>query len=324
MIGDHCYVIRVRPQADAEAKGMKPGDEVLTINGYVPDRSNLWKMEYVFKTLRPQPGLRVSLQDPAGHQRQVDVMTKFTELKRVVDLSGSNESDIWNVIRDMESDRYLMRGRAIESGDELMILRLPAFLFSESEVDGMIAKARKHKGLILDLRSNPGGAVDTLQYVVERMFDHEVKIGDRIGRDARKALIAKAGHNPFTGKLVVLVDSNSASAAELFARIVQLEKRGVVLGDRSSGHVMEAKRNSYKIGQGTVLFFGASITDADIVMSDGKSLEHTGVFPDEVVLPTAADLASGRDPVLARAAETLGVKLSAEAAGKMLPYEWPK
>ncbi len=187
-----------------------------------------------------------------------------------------------------------------------------------------MGKAHKYKALVLDLRGNPGGATEILRYLIGATFDKEVKIGDRVGRSDNKPMIAKTYGHPFTGKLVVLVDHKSASAAELFARVVQLEKRGTVLGDDSSGSVMEAKRYSYKSGTDTVVFFGAEITAANIVMTDGKSLEHHGVVPDEIMLPTADDLANGRDPVLAHAVESLGGKLTPEAAGKMFPYEWAR
>jgi C-terminal processing protease CtpA/Prc len=71
-----------------------------------------------------------------------------------------------------------------------------------------------------------------------------------------------------------------------------------------------------------VLYFGNSITVADLIMTDGKSLEKTGVVPDETLLPTGADLAGKRDPVLARAAEMLGVKVDPEKAGTFFPKEW--
>jgi C-terminal processing protease CtpA/Prc len=57
-------------------------------------------------------------------------------------------------------------------------------------------------------------------------------------------------------------------------------------------------------------------------MTDGHSLENVGVTPDEITLPTAADMAAGRDPVLAKAAQRLGLRLDPVAAGKLFPYEW--
>jgi len=321
MVGDRCFVVRVRPSSDAETKGLKPGDEVLSINGFQPTRENFWKMEYVFNILRPQPSLRLVYREPSGAEHQSDLIAKITELKRQTDLTTG--TDFWDVLREEESAEHRMRIRFAEFGDDLIIVKFPEFAFTQSEIYDLLGKIRKRHSLLLDLRGNPGGSVETLQQFLGGMFENEVKIGDRVGREAHKPQVTKPhGHDPFTGKLVVLVDSKSASAAELFGRVVQLEKRGVVIGDHSSGSVMEAKHYSYKMGTDVVVFYGASITDADIIMADGKSLEHTGVTPDEVLLPTGQDLASDRDPVLAHAAETLGVKLTPEQAGKLFPYEW--
>ena len=164
---------------------------------------------------------------------------------------------------------------------------------------------------------------DTLERMVGNVMDHDVKISDRIGRKKTKPQLAKTvGEKAFAGKIIVLVDSQSASAAELFARVMQLEHRGIVLGDRTSGSVMEAKGYGYSQGVDTVISYGFSVTDADLIMKDGKSLEHVGVTPDEVIIPTARDLATGRDPVLARAMEIAGGKLDPADAGKLFPFEW--
>jgi carboxyl-terminal processing protease len=323
MIGDRCFVMRVRPKSDAEAKGVKRGDEVLGVNGYQPTRENLWKMRYVFDVLRPQAGLRVDLRPPGGQARQVDMAAAMRETKRVTDLTNGN--DIWDLIRESENDEHLGRARWVDLGEDIGILKYPGFYFNESETDSMIKQARKKKALILDLRGNPGGSVETLKWFLSGVFDKEVKIGDRVTRDGSKPMIVKGrGQSGFSGKLVVLVDSKSASAAELFARVVQIEKRGIVLGDQSAGAVMEARHYNYHAGADTVVFYGASVTDADLIMTDGKSLEHAGVVPDEVLLARGEDLAASRDTVLARAVELCGGKVTPEAADAMFPFEWPR
>ncbi len=267
MVGDHCFITRVRPHSDAEAKAVNIGDEVLAVNGFAPTRDTMWLITYAFTYLRPLPGLRLSLKDVTGRQRQVDVMAKITPLKVVGDLT--NGADLWDLVRESETEDHLMRARSVQINDDLLILKFPHFMFSESEVNRILGSVRKHKALVLDLRGNSGGAVEILKQMVGGMFDHDVKIADRVGRGFDKPMIAKAHGGGFSGKLVVIVDSKSASAAELFARVVQLQKRGIVIGDRSSGSVMEAKHYSYHSGFNTVLFYGASITDADEVITDG-------------------------------------------------------
>ena len=86
---------------------------------------------------------------------------------------------------------------------------------------------------------------------------------------------------------------------------------------------MESRFYPHETALDSQVYYGAFITGADPIMVDGKSLEHVGVHPDILLLPTAQDLASGKDPVLAKAASMVGGKLSPEEAGAAFPYEEP-
>jgi hypothetical protein len=57
----------VKPRSDAEAKGLKEGDEVYTIDGFGPVRENLWKILYTYHALRPKPGVRMEVIKPNGN-----------------------------------------------------------------------------------------------------------------------------------------------------------------------------------------------------------------------------------------------------------------
>lgn len=329
MLGDKCFITAVKPGSDAEKKGLKPGDEIWSVDGFEPTRANHWKMSYFYYSLRPRPGVRLVVTPPGGQQREVDVLTKVTEGRRVKDLTGASATssmdinDFWREAEDAEREN---RDRAVSVGEDLFVWKMSEFDLSEAQVDDVMGKARKHKALLLDLRGNSGGYEKTLLRLVGHFFDREVKVGDIKRRKESKPLVAatRGGDRVFQGPLVVLVDSHSGSAAELFARVVQLEKRGVVVGDQTPGNVMRSRLYDHTSGVDTVSFYGVSVTDADIVMTDGKSLERVGVRPDHLMLPTGADLAAGRDPVLAFAASLAGVKIDPEKAGAFFPPKWKK
>ncbi len=323
VIGDKTFVVAVKPGSDAEKKGLREGDEVFTLDGRGVVRENIWKVHYLYNALRPTGGMQLVVIKPDGREQQINVLAKVREGKRVVDLTDGNT--IWDLIRASENESRLRRHRYAEMEKDIFIWKMPAFDMSRAEVDDMVDKFRKSKGLILDLRGNGGGAEETLLRLIGNFFDHDVKIGELKRRKEVKPLLATTrGKDIFAGELVVLIDSESGSSAELVARVVQLEKRGRLIGDRSAGAVMRSKSYDHKLGLDVAVFYGVSVSDADVLMSDGKSLEKSGVYPDEIKLPTAADLAAKHDPVLAYAVSLLGGKMTPEAAGKLFPLEWRK
>ncbi len=321
-VGDNCFITAVEKGSDAAAQNIKPGDQVLSIEGFHPTREASWKLHYAFNSIAPRSAVHFVLASPGGQPRQLEVKSSVVKLRQVIDLTIDPNS-IWDIIRQIESSEHEIAVRHVAIG-EVDIEKIPEFEFEDGEVERILNRASHYPALVLDLRGNPGGQVDLLEHMLGGLFDHEVKIGDRIGRKELKPQMAKTHGARFKGKLVVLVDSGSASAAELLARVVQLEKRGTVIGDRSSGSVMEAKWVYFGAGVSGDYGYAVSVTQADLVMSDGKSLEHNGVTPDVLALPTAEDLAAERDPVLAKAVESLGGKIAPEAAGKLFPVVWHK
>lgn len=322
MIGDQAYVVEVRPSSDAATK-LHPGDEILSLGRYSVNRKDFADLSYYLYQLAPQGGIALDLRNPAGQERREMVQTKFIQGSHLVDLTLEHgDAGIWKVIHEQEAHEHLLRQRWKETGDTL-IWKMPEFIMDEGSIDDMFGRARKHKALIMDLRGNPGGSVEVLERIVGYVMEHDVSIAKRMSRKDEKPETAKShGNDRFKGKLIVLVDSRSASAAELLARTMQLEHRGTVVGDQTAGAVMESRFYPENIGQDRKIFYAVAVTDANLIMSDGKSLEGVGVTPDVIVLPTAADLAAGRDLALAKAAELAGVKLDPTAAGKLFPFEW--
>jgi C-terminal processing protease CtpA/Prc len=322
IIGDRCYVVSVKPGSDAEKKGLKAGDEIVSINGVGPSRNTFWKMRYFYYTLAPRSSLKIVAQSPGSEPRELDILANVKQLKATVDLNYDNYiADL----REAQSERPLRAHRYYENMDDVFIWRMPAFNLAEEKIDEMMEKASKRKALILDLRGNGGGAETTLLRLISHFFDKEVTVGEIQRRKEKKPLLAKKrSGKPFAGQVVVLVDSDSASSSEVLARVIQLEKRGTVIGDQTAGAVMRSKQYNHTIGVDIFIVYLASITDANLIMTDGKSLEGSGVIPDDLKLPTAEDLVAQRDPVLAHAASLVGLKLDPDKAGALFPILWGK
>lgn len=318
IIGDKAFVSAILENSDASAKGLKVGDEIIAVNGFRPTRKEYWKMKYYYSWISPKVKLTLDVKSPSGEARQLVIDTKLTKLKKSIDFANTFDANA----AFREAERFPIDKHYLREFDDTMVWKMPTFDYDPRDVGGLIGKARSKKNLILDLRGNSGGLVDTLYELASYMFDHEVKIADN--KERKKTVTEKTkskGGDVFNGKMIVLIDADSASASEVFARLMQLEKRAIVLGDSSAGGVMEARYRTLWLSADDFGGYGLNLTMADVFMSDGKSLERIGVIPEELILPTGQDLAERRDPVMTRALELCGHQVAAGEAGKFFPSE---
>jgi C-terminal processing protease CtpA/Prc len=308
MIGDICRVVRVKQGGNAEAQGLKVGEIIIDISGHRPRRNSLWLVTYLLYALDPQPEVRLSVIGLDGRVRELTIPARLvTKEERKHESTVRKEQE--KIRPDLKPKPY----KCHEVNNELIACKLYTFSVEPSVVDKMMKEVGEHGKMILDLRGNGGGFVETDMHLIGYFFDHDVKIGKEFGRVFSDDRIARSQKSKsFTGKLVVLIDSRSASASEVFARVVQIEKRGSIVGDSSAGEVMASR--PFQLDTEPV-FGWISVTIGDLVMSDGQRLEGIGVVPDFLNLPNGHHLAEGSDPTLAFAASLCGAVLSKEEAG---------
>ncbi len=140
-------------------------------------------------------------------------------------------------------------------------------------------KSKNVKGIIVDLRSNPGGLLSQVIEIVD-MFQNEGVIVSTKGRNIGENTVSNASSFntivPIDTPIVVLVDKWSASASEIFAGAIKDTKRGVIIGEKTYGK--GSVQTIIRLGQD-----GFKLTIAKYYTPSGTSIDGIGVVPDIIV-----------------------------------------
>jgi carboxyl-terminal processing protease len=157
----------------------------------------------------------------------------------------------------------------------------------------MVAGCGDCRGLVIDLRGNPGG-IGGLATGVAGWFIGQAgrQLGAMQTRDTRVIFAVFPRPEPFRGPLAILVDACSASTSEIFAEGMKDLGRARVFGARTAGAALPSVFEKLPNGDG----FQYAI--ASYVSFGGKSLEGSGVIPDEEIGIERRDLLEGRDAAL--------------------------
>jgi carboxyl-terminal processing protease len=188
-----------------------------------------------------------------------------------------------------------------------------------------LQKFRNAPGLIIDLRRNGGGDLAVLLPIAGYFFSKKTLFAKDATRSGRplssyaglfklplELYVGKPGAQIYSGPVIVLVDSHSASSSELFAAGMQDTGRAKILGSQSCGCVLGIAKPRVVKGGGVL-----EMSEVLWFSPQGRKLEGTGIIPDEVVVPSVADLRRGRDAVLAEADKSLVKAAVLESQGSL-------
>ena len=281
----------VTPIEDTPAykAGILAGDQILSIDGKFTDQ--------------------MTLSEAAALMRG----KKGTELTLLILHKNSNSPVTVKLKRD-DIPYHTVKVKELENG--YFWVRLTRFsenTFSDlrKEIDEAMKKSEL-KGIVLDMRNNPGGLVESAINIAD-MFLEEGVIMSMKGRDGNEELEYKAQKqkDDIKAPLVVLVNAGSASASEIVAGALCDQERALIVGEKTFGK--GSVQNVIPMPDGT----GLKLTVALYYTPSGKSIQAEGIVPDFEVLwespRKAEDNFSVREKDLTRHLESDRAKKNAQS-----------
>ncbi len=197
---------------------------------------------------------------------------KGTDITIYIERDTSTETKEYRITRDT------IKIESVENFDlENGILYLRIRDFQKNTVKSLKNAIKEKKenisGVILDLRENPGGLLDQAQRVSDIFLSTGAIVTTKVGNSS-KSYYAKPDRTEFEGKIVVLVNSGSASASEIVAGALKNNQRAIVIGERTFGkgsvqQIFELKDRS-----------ALKLTVASYLTPGNISIQDVGITPD--------------------------------------------
>ncbi len=197
----------------------------------------------------------------------------------------TNDLNLWSLIAEAD-DTTTYFTNAFEGG--IAYMQVPSFSGGHLPMPHRFDSA---KSVIIDLRGNLGGNTDVLAELTGHFEAQPGTIADIVTRKKTESIKFKPQKPNFAVPMFILVDSESASAAEMFARHFQRARRATIIGDRTSGRVNAAQFFPEHIGTERIVPFGLEISVGRVVFPDGEQLEKRGVTPEDPCLTMALTMA---------------------------------
>ncbi|HTT10118.1 MAG TPA: S41 family peptidase [Burkholderiaceae bacterium] len=193
---------------------------------------------------------------------------------------------------------------------EILLIRFTRFVPElRAELGAALNEASSAHAIIVDLRGNGGGLIEMFRWFAGRFMADERLVMRSLSRDrsnGRAQTVSEMYVGPdrfdtpskrqLLQPLAVLVDGRTGSAAELTAVVLEEQRSALLVGEPTCGCVVGV-RYEYVLPDGG----GVRVAETGFVSARGVRLEGAPTLPTVRVVPTLADLRSGRDPVLEEA-----------------------